>query len=82
MKVQFPFCVSQAELWTCPPATNLILSVKPRLKLGWRSGERACADPRGVEDRNTCKNQKLLNDKQDDGFTCPSITKLSSLKLE
>lgn len=34
-KGQFHFCVFLVELWTCVPATNLILSGKLHLNVGW-----------------------------------------------
>lgn len=48
-KGQFHLCVSWVELWTCLPATDLILSFKIHLNLGWGRDKRARTDPKSVE---------------------------------
>lgn len=83
-KGKFHFCVSLVESWTCLPATNLTLSFKLHLTLGWGRGKRASAQiPRvwKMETLTRIRNFSMTA-LAADSFACLSIIKLSSLKSE
>lgn len=83
-KANFISVLSLVESWTCLPATNLTLSFKLHLTLGWGRGKRASAQiPRvwKMETLTRIRNFSMTA-LAADSFACLSIIKLSSLKSE